>query len=213
MSIVGRAYNKEARLTGHLRNANTGSDGIHSEETRIVRSYSKRNVPNPWRSAEDYNDFHTRKNLHLAKLHTQNTHNNRKIIRPDLHQKRRLPQAPHPNSEWARILRNVPNATVERSFSTYPKENKFWEFRDRFGHAFAGPEQGRSYVWPNLNYFGNPWGAGGMLYQHLRQGGQQEDGYLAGKPKKGPEDAKQYMERRGAGGPYKKKKVHFQEAY
>lgn len=68
---------------------------------------------------------------------------------------------------------------IDRKSSDIEPDNKPWLMRDEFGHAGAGPQQGSSYVWPNFNYYGNPWGMGGQLYTHLRQGGQQDDRYLA----------------------------------
>lgn len=170
---------KELRLTGLLRSQNRGLENIHSEETRVIRPYGGGgNTLSPLVSAIEAQAYHDKKSNILGFMHAQNVQNNRKIIRPNLSRGRRLPQAPHKNNIWARILSNTPMLHIDRNTGDIEPDNKPWNMRDEFGHAAATPVQGASYVWPNFNYYGNPWGMGGQLYTHLRQGGQQNDRYL-----------------------------------
>lgn len=162
---------------GFLRNVNRGLNNIHSEETRIIRP--TQGTVDPFQNSVEAQQYVDKKNHTLAALYVDgNVQNNRHIVRPSLSTRFRLAMVPNPGNQWAEILRNVPNVLFDRKTDAYPAENRTWEFRDQFGHSGGAPLQGPSYVWPEFNYYGNPWGMGGQLYSHLRQGGQQNDGYL-----------------------------------
>lgn len=166
----------EERLTGRLRNLHRGLRNIHTEETRVIRKYGGHS--DPIQAARDYERYHKQKIDHLARLHVQHIHDNRKINKYSVNTRFANAMVPNRDSVWASLLSNVPNIIYEYDNSALPNENKSWLYRDQFGHAAANPEQGASYVWPDWNYYGNPWGMGGELYSHLRQGGQQDDKYL-----------------------------------
>lgn len=173
---VKTEYEKEAQMTGHLRNLYRGGNNIFSEETRLVRKLGENQKPI---IAAVTGELTMRaKNDHLANLYVENGLLARKIIRPNINTRFRNASIPNSQSVWAKILKNVPNSYTGRRSDRVPLEDQHWRYLDQFGHAGANPEKGRSYVWPNYLYYGNPWGAGGQLYSHFRQGGQQDDKYL-----------------------------------
>lgn len=168
---------REAQMTGYVRNLYKGTNNIHSEETRIVRPYG--NAPrDPVEAAVAGEVFMKKKNDHLAQLYQENRPFGRQILTPNIHTKVPLAQIPHPESSWAELLKNIPNKIFDKNNAKVPLEDQHYRYTDPFGHAGANPEHGVSYVWPNYLYYGNPWGVGGQLFTHLRQGGQINDDYL-----------------------------------
>lgn len=169
-------YELEAQMTGHFPNLYRGTNNLHSEETRMVRLYNGKR--DPIEGTVKGVQFMKAKNDHLADLHKENTLLSRKIIRPNIHTRYRSGIVPNPGSAWGQWLRNVPNVFRGSDTDKPQLEDQHYRFLDPYGHAGANPEHGKSYVWPNYLYYGNPWGAGGQAYSHLRQGGQINDYYL-----------------------------------
>lgn len=165
-------------LFGELRSANRGTHNLFTQETNMIRPVSQ-NAP-PKQTAIDVRRYNEQKNNTLASMYVGGTvHNHRKIIRPSLFTRFRLGVRPSPGNRFGKLLANDPTAWSDYQTNDYPTENKIWLYRDQFGPSGGAPVQGSSYVWPASSYYGNPWGVGGQLYSHLRQGGQQNDFYLA----------------------------------
>lgn len=153
---------REAFHTGFLRGANRSSNGIRSEETKMI-------FPNfsidPLINAMKSTAYVLQKNNILGELYSKGgVFNNMKILRVDYSRKPRLPELPNKEA-YGEAWSDVPNVTYDRPFAATPPENKMWLNRDQYGHSGGAPRDGRSYLEPNIMYYGNPWGAGGEAFK------------------------------------------------
>lgn len=171
---------REAFHTGFLRGANRSSNGIRSEETKMVfPSFSVDPLVNAVKSTY----FTLTKNNILGELYSNGgLFNNMKILRVDYSRKPRLPELPNKEA-FGEAWSDVPNVSYDRPSAATPPENKMWLNRDQYGHSGGAPRDGRSYLEPNIMYYGNPWGQGGQAFKAV--GNQHFDAQFSGTKRKG----------------------------
>lgn len=170
---------REASHTGFLRSINTAGNGtIASEETRVIRN--PHFGPNVMENAKKSWKYYKEKNDKLASIgYGVNALINQGTLRPDTRKKPGLPQFPS-REGWGEMFGDLPNATFDIE-GGIPADQMTFNWRDQYGDAGGFPRDGRPNVVLNELYVGNPWGAGGQLFEAV--GNQYRDpGYADVKP-------------------------------
>jgi len=172
---------REAMHTGFLRGVNTSkTNTISSEETRIIRNPSfgtdvRGNAGKAWLYYKEKNDI-------LGKMSSgANVLINQSFIRPSLQKKPGLLALPN-KADWGEAFGDIPNATFDIP-AGMPAEMMTKNWRDQYGDAGGFPRNGKPNVVLNELYVGNPWGAGGQLFQAV--GNQHRDPKYADTPPSG----------------------------
>jgi hypothetical protein len=104
---------------------------------------------------------------------------NRATVRPTMQKKPGLLQLPSKEG-WSDLFGDIPNVTYDIP-GGLPGESMNHSVRDPFGDSGGFPREGRPNPVLNELYVGNPWGAGGQLFEAV--GNQHRDpGYADYKP-------------------------------
>lgn len=188
---------REASNYGFLRGINSSkSSVIASEETRVIRaprfgSDIIENAQKSWKYYKEKNDL-------IANMtNGRNVFINQATIRPTVQKKPGLLQLPN-KEDWSAAFGDIANATYDVD-GGIPAEMMTATWRDEYGDAGGFPRNGRPNVVLEELYVGNPWGAGGQLFEAV--GNQHRDpGYADNKPtgilKKPRSDANTRMQNR-----------------
>ncbi len=155
-------------MYGRIReeNYNFGNNWT-SESSRIVRPVT--GVTNPVASAKVWTDYHRKHNQALQDLYVKNQiADNQRILRTNVDCPQRIPNLPDGSFS---AFRSVPNAYFdyqEPPKSDYRLDNDYSKFDDQVGQSGGMPVHGIEYIWNPAEFFGNPWGPAGQLYDSLR---------------------------------------------
>lgn len=163
----------ESNYLGNWPGAFTGQNTIYSEETRIFRPDSIQKGSTPAYQALSASEQLQKKNTMLGLLgaFTQN----RRITLPSNTNKPQLLGVPNTQHPWS----SLPNAFAFRGSASRPMDDRTELYRDQFGDANATPVNGPSYPWTSEQYWGNPWGPGGVFAAQFRAGGARDTGFDA----------------------------------
>lgn len=170
---------REASHSGFLRATNSSrTNTLASEETKVIRHPKfGADIMENFRSAWLY---YKQKNDLIAEMtNGVNVFINRATVRPSMQKKPGLLQLPSAEG-WAGAFGDVANATYDIP-GGLPGESMNHNVRDQFGDSGGFPREGRPNPVLNELYVGNPWGAGGQLFEAV--GNQHRDpGYADNKP-------------------------------
>ena len=156
-------------MFGRIREENFSfGNNWTSESSRIVRP--EKGVRNPVESAKTWTNYHRQYNQALQDLYVKNQiADNQRILRTAIDAPQRIPCLPDGSfGNW----KSVPNAYFEYSTapsSDYRLDNDYSKYDDQVGQAGGMPIRGFEYIWNPAEFFGNPWGPAGQLYDGLRQ--------------------------------------------
>lgn len=158
-------YDLESREINHMgliRSTNS-TRGIWAEEVNIVRPSNGCHVP-PLEHAIEQQRWQAKRNNALGKLYANaGIEENRGIIRNSFGAK--PPLVMLPNHEAFSQFDSLPNAYYDRESAAMPADNRSDLYRDPFGHNNSTPAGEYTYMYPNILYWGNPWGTGGPKFQ------------------------------------------------
>lgn len=153
---------------GRLRGENTAwGNNWTSEQSRIIRPEFGRKHPSD--SNREWVNYHRKKNQALQDLHVKHQiMDNQRILRSDITCHTRIPCLPDSTfSEW----KSVPNAYFEYQSApngAFRGDIDYSKYDDKVGNAGGMPIHGNEYIWSPADYFGNPWGPEGQLYNGIR---------------------------------------------
>ncbi len=155
-------------MFGRIREENyADGNNYTSESSRIIRPTN--GIRNPIESAKVWTDYHRKQNQILQDLYVKNqVADNQRILRTTVDCAVRIPHLPDASFER---FKNIPNAYFEYSTapeSDYRMDNDYSKYDDQVGQAGGMPVHGIEYIWNPAEFFGNPWGASGQLYNALR---------------------------------------------
>lgn len=171
---------REASHSGFLRSTNASRNSvIASEETRVIRNPHFKGgdvLPNA-RKAWTY--YKQKNDLIGTMTNGVNTLVNQATLRPTMQQRPGLLQLPS-REGWQESFGDIANVSYDIE-GGYPSEMMTGNWRDEYGDAGGFPRVGRPNPVLNELYVGNPWGAGGQLFEAV--GNQYRDpGYADTKP-------------------------------
>jgi hypothetical protein len=156
---------REAMHTGFLRGQNTTKFNIlASEETRVIRNpnyalnETRENAAKAWKYYKERNDMIAKSTNGAAILI------NRGTIRPNNQKKPGLLGLPTKEGKWGQQFGDIANAYFDID-SGIPADQMTRNWRDQYGDAGGFPRDGKPNVVLNELYVGNPWGAGGQLFE------------------------------------------------
>lgn len=155
-------------MIGRIREENYAfGNNMTSETSRIIRP--ARGVVNPVKSAKTWTKYHRKINQALQDLYTKNQiADNQRILRTAIDCPLRIPSLP--DGSFA-AFKAVPNAHFEYDSaptSDYRLDNDYTKYDDQTGQAGGMPIRGNEYIWNPAEFFGNPWGPSGQLFDALR---------------------------------------------
>lgn len=155
-------------MFGRIREENTTfGNNYTSENSRIIRPSN--GIQDPATSAKVWTDYHRKQNQALQDLYVKNQiADNQRILRTQIDCPTRIPCLPDGSFER---FKGIPNAYFEYSTpptSDYRLDNDYSKYDDQVGQAGGMPIRGNEYIWNPAEFFGNPWGPAGQLYDGLR---------------------------------------------
>ena len=171
---------REASHYGFLRATNSSrTSTLASEETKVIRHPQfGADIMENFRAAWLY---YKKKNDLIANMtNGASSFINRSTVRPSMQKKPGLLQLPSEEG-WADSFGDIANVTYDIP-GGYPAEYmNYNNARDQNGDSGGFPREGRPNPVLNELYVGNPWGAGGQLFEAV--GNQHRDpGYADNKP-------------------------------
>ncbi len=164
----------EDRTVGMFKTAYLGGKSFFTEETKMIRPIRRTGL-DPKRTGMQVHADLRRKNAILGRLSAAVGKNRLTIIKPSFGTKVKLLGLP--NEEGFEAWKNVPNAWFDRKTAAPHLDNIIDNYNDQFGDAGSAPMKGRPNTFTPIQYYGNPWGAGGQLYVHYKDGADRDDGF------------------------------------